>query len=165
MAACLLAASPSFAESDSKTVRVSATILPRLELSVQPETGQDLIFSAVEQPAPGDERSQSVTVHLNVFSNLGRPYQVTQLVRHPLTSGDGQTIPDDQFQVSARGAGLGQVEADRPVPVLPGIDTPLYTSNERGKSDRFSADYILTVTPQTPAGEYDTEIVYTVTSL
>jgi hypothetical protein len=106
-----------------------------------------------------------VAVHLNVFSNLGRPYQVTQLIRRALMNGDGQMIPADQFQVSARGAQLGQVETDRPTAILPGVDTPLYTSNERGKSDRFSADYILTVTPQTPAGEYDTEIVYTVTSL
>ena len=161
----VLSASPSFAESDSKTVQVSATILPRLELSVSPETGEGIVFGAIEQPAPGSEASRSVSVHLNVFSNLGHPYQVTQAIRRPLTNADGQRIPERQFRVSTRDAGLGVLGVEHPTPLTPGVPTTLYTSNERGKSDRFSADYTLTVTPETPAGDFGTEILYTVTSL
>ena len=160
-----IGAAPSFAESDSKTVRVSATILPRLELSITPDTGQEIAFGAIRQPARGEEAAQSVKVNVNVFSNLGRPYHVTQMIRRPLTNVEGRTIPDAQFRVTTRDASRGQLGSPQPTPLAPGAATTLYTSDERGKSEQFFADYTLTVTPQTPAGEFDTEIVYTVTSL
>ena len=153
------------AESDSKTVRVSCTILPRLELSVTPETGESIAFGAIEQPAPGQATVRSTAVKLNVFSNLGHPYHVTQTVRQPLATSEGIAIPDDQFQMVTQDAARGQLGAPQPTPIMPGIPTTLYRSDERGKSDAFSARYTLTVTSETPAGEFDTEIVYTVTSL
>jgi hypothetical protein len=163
--ALLITPAATFAESDSKTVQVSCTILPRLELSVTPETGGQIAFGAIEQPAPGDAASRSIRVALNVFSNLDRPYQVTQMIRRPLANPEGLAIAEEQFRVTTAGASRGQLDALQPTPLLPGIPTTLYTSDERGKSDAFSADYTLTVTPQTPAGEFGTEIVYTVTSL
>ncbi|MBI2104262.1 MAG: hypothetical protein HYT90_01600 [Candidatus Omnitrophica bacterium] len=153
------------AESDSKTVRVSCTILPRLELSVTPETGESIAFGAIEQPAPGETTVRSTAVKLNVFSNMGRPYHVTQMVRKPLATPEGAAIPDDQFRVLTQDAARGRMGAPQPTPLAAGVPTTLYTSDERGKSDAFSARYTLTVTPDTPAGEFDTEIVYTVTSL
>jgi hypothetical protein len=163
--AALAIASPLFAESDSKTVPVTATILPRLELSVTPETGDAIAFGAVTQPAPGAEDSRSVRVAVNVFSNLDRPYHVTQMIRRPLSNVDGAAIPDPQFLVSASDAGRGHAGPVRPTAMIPGRATTLYTSDQRGKSDAFKADYTLTVTPETPAGDFSTEIVYTVTSL
>ena len=161
----LIGVTPAFAESDSKTVQVSATILPRLELSVTPETGEGITFGVVQQPAPGEEATQSVKVSVNVFSNLGHPYHVTQLIRRPLTSPDGLVIADGQFLVTTRDAALGELGAPQAIPITPGNSMTLYTSNDRGKSDAFAADYTLVVTPQTPAGEFNTQIVYTVTSL
>ena len=163
--AALAIAPPLFAESDSKTVQVTATILPRLELTVTPETGETIAFGAVTQPAPGGEDSRSVRVAVNVFSNLDRPYHVTQLVRRPLANREGSAISDPQFLVSAHDAGRGRASPVRPTAMIPGRATTLYTSDERGKSDAFKADYTLTVTPETPAGDFATEIVYTVTSL
>ena len=156
---------PAFAESDSKTVQVTATILPRLELTVTPETGESITFGAITQPAPGGQTAHSVKVALNVFSNLDRPYQVTQLVRQPLSTAAGSTIPDDQFLVTAHDAARGQLVPAQPTAIVPGAPTTLYISDSRGKSDAFSADYTLMVTPETPAGDFHTEIVYTVTSL
>ena len=153
------------AESDSKTVQVTATILPRLELTVTPETGESIAFGAITQPAPGDRTARSVKVSLNVFSNLDRPYQVTQLVRQPLSTAAGSTIPAAQFLVTAHDAARGQLVPIQPTAILPGAATTLYISDSRGKSDAFLADYSLTVTPETPAGNFHTEIVYTVTSL
>lgn len=153
------------AETDSKTVKVSATIVPRLELSVTPQTGQDIAFGVIEQPSAGDTTHRSVNVALNVFSNLARPYQVTQLVRQPLTNSDGASIPSDQFQVETHDAARGTLGAPSATAIVPGNATTLYLSDERGKSDSFHADYNLTVTPRTPAGTFGTEIVYTVTSL
>ena len=161
----LLQTFPVCAESDSKTVRVSATIVPRLELSVTPQTGQDVAFGIIEQPSLGETTRRSVNVALNVFSNLGRPYHVTQLVRHPLANIDGSAIPADQFQVETHDASRGTLGAPSATAIVPGDSTTLYTSDGRGKSDAFLADYSLTVTPHTPAGTFGTEIVYTVTSL
>ena len=158
-------ASPLFAESDSKTVQVTATILPRLELTVTPETGEGIAFGAITQPAPGDQDSRSVRVAVNVFSNLDRPYHVTQMIRRPLVNVEGSAIPDPNFLVSAHDAGRGRAGPVRPTAMIPGRATTLYTSDERGKSDAFKADYTLTVTPETPAGDFATDIVYTVTSL
>ena len=163
--AALAIAPPLFAESDSKTVPVTATILPRLELTVTPETGDAIAFGAITQPAPGDEDSRSVRVAVNVFSNLDRPYHVTQMIRRPLVNGEGSAIPDPHFLVSAHDAARGQAGPVRPTAMIPGRAITLYTSDERGKSDAFKADYTLTVTPETPAGDFATEIVYTVTSL
>lgn len=154
-----------FAESESRTVEVSATILPRLELSVTPATGSSIAFGAITQPAPGDQTAQSVAVTLSVFSNLDRPYHVTQMIRRPLTNAQGAAIPDSQFLVTTHDAALGQLGAPSPTPVVPGAPTTLYWSNTRGKSDAFTADYRLNITPATPAGDFLTEIVYTVTSL
>ena len=156
---------PLAAETKTHTVQVSATILPRLELSVKPETGADIAFGAIEQPATGQQVSRSVRVSVGVFSNLDRPYHVTQLVRRPLTNAQGETMAVEQFQVTTPPAALGRTAASVPVTIEPGTPTTLYLSNERGKSNSFQADYILTVTPTTPAGDYRTEIVYTVTSL
>jgi hypothetical protein len=158
-------AGPLFAESDSKTVQVTATILPRLELTVTPETGESIAFGAITQPAPGGEAARSVQVSLNVFSNLDRPYHVTQLIRQPLSTAAGSTIPGAQFLVSARESSRGQLGPTQPTAITPGQPTTLYISDERGKSNAFLADYTLTVTPETPAGDFGTEIVYTVTSL
>ena len=165
LAAILLTAPRAFAESDSKSVQVTCTILPRLELSVSPDTGDQIAFGVLEQPAPGETANRSVKVQLNVFSNLGRPYQVTQLIRRSLATPEGLAIGDEQFRVLTAGSARGQLGTSEPVAMVPGVAATLYTSDERGKSDAFSADYTLTVTPQTPAGEYGTEIVYTVTSL
>lgn len=165
LALCLAVPRLSFAESDSKTVHVSATILPRLELSVTPETGTDIAFGAIEQPASGDETNRSVKVNVSVFSNLGRPYHVSQLVRRPLTNAAGSAIADEQFRVLTHDGSRGRTGAPQPTPIVPGTPTTLYLSNDRGKSDAFLADYTLRVTPTTPAGDFDTEIVYTVTSL
>ena len=156
---------PAAAESDSKTIRVSATILPRLELSVTPETGQVLAFGTIEQPAFGRTIDRAVRVNVHTFSNLGRPYHITQLVRHLLTNDEGTTIPAEQFQVLTPGASLGTLGAPHLTPMAPDVPTTLYISNGRGKSDAFLADYTLTVTPTTPAGQFQTEIVYTVLSL
>lgn len=153
------------AESDSRTVQVTATILPRLELTVTPEMGHAVAFGAIEQPALGGETERTVQVNLSVFSNLDQPYHVSQLVRHPLRSADGAEISETHFRVRTHAASRGQLALTQPAPITSGQSTTLYTSNERGKSDAFSAEYTLTVTPETPAGDFATEIVYTVTSL
>ncbi len=153
------------AESDSATIHVSATILPRLELSITPETGSGIAFGAIEQPARGSETTRSVAVNVGVFSNLGHPYHVTQMVRHPLRNPEGALIPDEQWTVMTRDAARGAVGMPQPTAVQSGLPATLYTSNDVGKSDAFLADYTLRVTPTTPAGAFDTEIVYTVTSL
>lgn len=161
----LLINSPAFAETETRTVQVSATILPRLELTVTPETGSGIAFGALTQPAVGDTDARTVKVKVGIFSNLGAPYHVTQMVRQPLTSTTGLAIEDAQFTVVAHGAGLGHVHTPSATPIVPERPLMLYTSNAIGKSDQFLADYTLQVTPTTPAGEFDTEIVYTVTSL
>ena len=165
IAASLAGAVTVFAETETKTVRVSATILPRLELSVTPETGEEITFGAITQPAPGEATSRSIKVAVNAFSNLGTPYHITQMVRQPLTSPEGLVIANEQFQVLTTGASRGTLGSSEPTPIVAGTPTTLYRSNARGKSDAFSAEYTLTVTSDTPAGEFDTEIVYTVTSL
>ena len=161
----LVLAHTASAESESRSVQVTATILPRLELTVTPETGRDIAFGAVMQPATGDETMRTVKVNVGVFSNLGHPYHVTQTVRHPLTNTEGMPIADAQFQVLTSDATLGQLGAAQPTSIVPGAATTLYLSNDRGKSDSFNADYRLTVTPTTPAGDFVTDILYTVTSL
>ena len=153
------------AESDSKTVQVTATILPRLELTVTPEMGHTVAFGAIEQPAPGDETERTAHVSLNVFSNPDQPYHVSQLIRHPLRSTDGAEISETHFRVRTHTASRGQLALTQPTPIISGQSTTLYTSNERGKGDTFSAEYTLTITPETPAGDFTTDIVYTVTSL
>ena len=154
-----------FAESQSRTVQVTATILPRLELSINPSTGSSIAFGAIAQPNTGSTNTKTVAVNLSVFSNLDRPYHVTQTVRHPLTATSGTTIPDEQLQIITRNASQGEVGLGTLVPVASGTPTTLYTSNAHGKSDAFVADYQLSVTPTTPAGDFGTEILYTVTSL
>lgn len=165
-AALSLIVSPvAFAETQSKTVQVTATILPRLELSVEPATGPTIAFGAISQPADGQTAARSVAVSLRVFSNLDRPYHVTQLIRQPLTNTQGSAIPHEQFLLATRDASRGQLRVPQPISFVPGVPITLYESDARGKSDAFTAEYHLAVTPATPAGDFETTILYTVTSL
>lgn len=163
VSACLALPGIVRAESESHTVEVSATILPRLELSVIPDTGSGIAFGVLTQPADGTTASRSVNVALNVFSNLGRPYEVTQTLRQPLTNAEGQMMAPEQFRMTTRQAAHGTLAPERSL--VPGVPATLYTSDARGTSDTFLADYSLTATPATPAGTFQSDILYTVTSL
>lgn len=164
-AGAMMLLASAYAESQSHTVQVSATILPRLELSVTPSTGSAIAFGAIMQPSDGETTVKTVAVNLSVFSNLDRPYHVTQSVRHALANEQGVEIPSGQFLVSGRDSARGEIRVTAPVAITAGESATLYTSDANGKSDAFVADYQLAVTPATPAGNFGTEIVYTVTSL
>ncbi len=105
-------------------------------------------------------------VEVRVRSNLGRPYEVVQMVADPLSDTEGHEIPSEHFWLRVApstdegpgGGLLGRAPAGR-VPVRPG-ETILYDSDAEGSPTRLRVEYHLEPYPGMTPGDYRTAIVY-----
>lgn len=151
---------PAEAESASQSIDVVATIRPELSLTVEPETGSRIELGTIDSSPTESRRSRPVHVAVRVFSNLGRPYQVTQQLRTPLANQDGQQLAPEQLLVSQSD---GSPEAGAPRG-LAGAPQVVFASDAKGRSADRSLTYQLQVPPDTAAGDYQGTILMTVTA-
>lgn len=109
--------------------------------------------------------AQSRIVTLTVVSNLGKPYQVSQLVGRKLTNEKGVTIDRESFtyRVDA-GPASGGNALRGPSAVTEGEST-LYTSDRRGTPEKIVVRYDLNVPPGAHSGAYTSEIKYSLTTI
>ncbi len=138
-------------------IRVEIETIFSLETTI--ETG-NLNFGAFKT---GQEK-QEKTVVLKVRSNLGAPYQVSQVVPRRMTNSEGGTIPDDHFKFFGVPSKTGRVAVSSPVPVKEG-ETVVFMSDPKGTPEEFTLDYTLTIPPGTKAGSYNSELKYSITTL
>lgn len=121
--------------------------------------GGGLIFGAFKA---GSER-QGRQVVFKVHSNLGQPYQITQIVPRKMTTEEGTPLADDNFQFFAENVHLGTAPTT-PRPVEQG-ESVIYTSDKNGTPEEFIVNYTLTIPKDSRAGSYTSEVKYSITTL
>lgn len=132
--------------------------VPRiLELKVNP--GQ---FNAIQfvDGAPGT--AKTAEVRIEVRSNVGRRYQVSQRLLSPLVGKNGLPVPDESLTIRSEETGTkGTTRLSKNERVRP--EMVLFVSDQQGSSDSFKLIYELK--PDLPAGEYGSNIIFSVSEL
>lgn len=103
---------------------------------------------------------------VEVKSNLGKQYQVTQKVLSDLTNKEGKAIPSKNFTVRTEkiNATKGILKLPEKTEVKKG-DTTLFISDADGSSDSFKLVYELVATSDIIAGDYSASVVYSLSEL
>jgi len=137
---------------------LSNTVFADFRLTALPaEGGFDIRFGRV---TPTDFK-QSREITLQIASDIGKQYVVSQRIAQPLTSSMGDQLPDDQFRMyprlnsNTKGTLLFQEE----LPVSQS-EKILYTSNTAGDSDSFKLIYTITPRDGQIPGSYYGRIIY-----
>ena len=133
------------------------------EISISPQDQRYNIDFANLKPSDGPRLSE---VLIEVKSNLGRPYQVTQNVLSELVSGDGEKIPSKYFSLQTLSVNdtKGNLKISNKIPVEKG-NVLLFVSDTNGSADKFKVIYELICPPDLKAGNYSSRITYTLTEI
>ena len=136
---------------------------PRLfELMITPENKQGVLrFEALKPKEP--PKTNEVTVEIK--SNLGKRYQVTENVYSDLIDKQGNIIPPGFFVLRTKSLDTkGTLRFLDRQGVKKG-DAALFISDEKGSSDKFKIIYELTIPADVPAGDYSTRISYSLSEI
>ena len=127
------------------------------------EIGSQAIGLAFGSYKTGEEK-QDRRVLLTVHSNLGQPYQVTQILSRKLTNTEGAILPKDHFIFFGSEAQTGTLIVMSPRPVEEG-EKVVFSSDKKGTPEKFALNYTLTVPRDTKSGTYNSELIYSITTL
>jgi hypothetical protein len=133
------------------------------EISITPQDQRYNIDFANLKPSDGPRINE---VLIEVKSNLGRPYQVTQNVLSELENGNGDKIPAANFSVQTFSVNntKGSLKVSSKIPVEKG-NLLLFISDSDGSADKFKVTYELTCPAGLKAGNYSSRITYTLTEI
>ena len=150
----------SYASSKFFTVPVRVEVVPIFYLDVEMEEGVGLYFGPIR---PGQEtRERKVTLTVN--SNLGQPYQVSQIVSRNLTNPEGVVIPQEDFTYSAVAPETGNLTVSSASQVKEG-ESAIFISDNKGSPEKIALNYSLALPADQSAGSYSSEIKYSATTL
>lgn len=141
-------------------VPVQIEIEPILHLDIKMEEGTRISFGKFKEQ--GDARQR--TVKLAVHSNLGQPYQVSQILSRDLTNPEGTTIPSGNFTYYGEGAQTGSIRAQSPFPVQSG-ESVIFISDSSGTPETLNLYYSLNLPGGVKSGDYSSDIKYSITTL
>ena len=133
------------------------------EISISPQDQRYNIDFANLKPSDGPRLNE---VLIEIKSNLGRPYQVTQNVLSELVNSTGNKIPTENFllQTLAVNATKGNLKIEKKIPVGKG-NLLLFISDANGSADKFKVVYELTCPVDLRAGNYSSSITYSLTEI
>jgi len=137
-------------------INLNLEIMPVFKMEVEYPSG-GVNFNRLLPTDPPQLRE----VLVKIKTNLGRPYNVTQMVGGELTNEKGQALAKDYFtfrQEMASGSN-GRVFAPDFVPV-PLKDAPLFYSDPKGSPAQFKVIYRLRPAEAMAPGNYNTAITY-----
>ncbi len=127
-------------------------------ISVSPyEGGTDLRFGKVKNYGP--YTSKELTI--NITSDIGAQYQVTQSFIEPLSNEQGMSLTQNNLTVYGVGGSnkFGTFPIVNESPVVAG-KTLLYTSNSTGDPDSFNLAYVLKYPYRVSSGFYRGRIAF-----
>ncbi|MFH0855981.1 MAG: hypothetical protein V1869_05715 [Candidatus Omnitrophota bacterium] len=133
------------------------------EISISPQDQRYNIDFADLKPGVGPRINE---VLIEVKSNLGRPYQVTQNVFSELSNSSGGKIPAEYFslQTLAQNNTRGSLKVTGKTPIEKG-NLLLFVSDPSGSADKFKVIYELVCPADLRAGNYSSQITYTLTEI
>lgn len=136
--------------------------VPRIfELNITPELGGTIQFRDVKAKEP--PKVSEVVIEVN--SNIGKPYQVSQQLLSGLVNKEGKSIPVKNFtlrQVSIQTKGA--LRYTTPTEVRTG-EMVLFASDAQGASDRFKVIYELIPSLDIEAGDYSSRFTYSISEI
>lgn len=137
---------------------------PRVfDLVIYPENQKGTIEFANLRPT--DEQPKKNEVVIEVRSNAGRQYQVTQNVYSDLVNKEGEAIRAKYFNLRMEGLETkGTMRFPNAEPVQKG-STVLFVSDKKGSPDRFKVIYELAPSRDLKSGDYSTKITYSLSEI
>ena len=142
-----------WAQRVSQTVEVTCRIEPRLQLTINPSTGERIDFGTIYSSETEPTLSKTVPVNLHIFSNLGKPYQVTQEFRSVMTNELGQSLAPEALTVTGEAGTQSAANI-----------ATIFSSDPKGQSADPTLSYQLRVPPAQAQGNYRGMLVVTVTA-
>jgi len=147
-------------------------LLETLNLEIENERIFELLFSPEDQKSfiefhdlkPNEPPKQDIIV-IEIKTNVGKPYQVSQNVYSELTNSEGKVIPEKYFTVKTESM---NTKGTLRLPVQQEVkrgDTVLFVSDDRGTPDKFKVIYELGIPSLIKGGDYSTKIVYSLSEL
>ncbi|MFA6129859.1 MAG: hypothetical protein WC731_02620 [Candidatus Omnitrophota bacterium] len=133
------------------------------EIYISPQDQRYNIDFVNIKPSDGPRLNE---VLIEVRSNLGRPYQVTQNVLSELVNDRGDKIPSKNFSLQTLPVDKtkGSLRIPGKEPVKKGSQL-LFISDSYGSADKFKIIYELICPPDLGAGNYSSRITYTLTEI
>ncbi len=128
------------------------------ELVVTPEIGSGIEFRNLKSREP--PRTSEIT--LQVKSNLGKPYQVSQRISSLFVNKEGEAIPEGYFKLKTESLDTKGILKYPKKESVNLNEMVLLISDEQGSPDTFKVIYELSLPPDLPAGDYSTLITYSI---
>ena len=130
-------------------------------LVVKPEMGAMIQFRDLKPQEP--PRTNEVV--LEVKTNTAKPYQVSQGISSLFTNKKGETIPSNYFalrteSLDTKGILKYPIKAEAKIG-----ESALFISDKLGSPDTFKVIYELAIPPDLHAGDYGTNIVYSLSEI
>ena len=140
---------------------IEAEVVPIMALEVRAADGGPPRMG-FGQLLPG-KQSEIKQLVLDIRSNMGQPYEVSQDLAHPLVSPDGHLLPAEALVCSISQPPIGQAMVSGEAAVDAGRRV-LYRSDERGSSATLALQCAVRVPEYATAGDYQTSLTFTITS-
>lgn len=140
----------------------SASAFAAFSVSVTPyEGGVDLRYGNIS--ADTDRINRELTV--NIISDAGKQYRLTQALQGPMMTPEGNTLPNGALVVyGIRGTNkYGNLKVEQEVPVSLSKQI-IYTSNNTGSADSFTLVYGL-LTRDIAPGSYSGRLCFTMEAI
>jgi hypothetical protein len=132
------------------------------ELSLEPQDPKGRIEFSNLKPKSLPQQSEVI---VDIKSNTGKKYQVSQKVFSDLTNKEGNVISPEYFTLKTENIDLeGDLKFLSKANVQKG-ETVLYVSDAKGSAGSFKVIYELTCPADIVAGDYSTRITYSLVEL
>lgn len=148
------------------------TLLKALDLQIEIERIFELVITPEEQRSaiefrdlkPSEEPKES-TVTVEIKTNIGRQYQVSQNVFSELSDKEGKVYPSKYFTMRQESISTkGKLKYLAKSEVKKG-DTVLFVSDAQGSPDKFKLIYELNTSWDIKAGNYSSRVAYSLAEL
>jgi len=151
------------AENKSLAITSTAQVDSVFELSISQQGTAELYFGEITPMDTPSVRTASQLILLEINSNNGERYQVTQTTSGALENSEGKIIPLEnlKFKTSSKKS-LESATADF-TSLTPESQT-VFISDNQSANDTISIEYQLTIPPFQAPGNYTTLLTYTVSS-
>lgn len=148
------------------------TKLETLELEIEYERVFDLLITPQEQrygitflDVKPTEPPRKSEVEIEIITNIGKRYQVSQQLYSGLTSKDNNVIAPQYFTMFTQSLDTkGNLKVTQREEARKG-STVLFVSDEVGSADKFKVIYELECPQDLLAGDYTTKIVYSLSEI